>query len=230
MADKELETPHKLMGKKCGMMQYFDETGAVTPCTVISMEPNVITQLKTKENDGYTALQMGYDEVRTKDARTIEKRVTKPLRGHFAKAKVPPCRHLVEVRASDISGFEVGQKLEVTLFKDVTYVDVLGVSKGKGFQGVIKLHNFKGGPAQHGSGFHRHAGSTGMRTSPGRCLPGGPRPSHMGCRNVTTANIQVVAIDEANSLLFLKGAVPGPRGGIVVVEVAKKKQKKQKKQ
>jgi len=229
MSNVAQKTSKKLLGKKSGMIQMFDQNGGLLACTAILVEPNVIAQIKTKEKDGYNAIQLGCGEIKVKDARTIEKRVTKPLRGHFKKAGVAPCRHLVEAFCDDVSPFTLGQKLDVTLFQGVEFVDVLGVSKGKGYQGVMKLHNFKGGPAQHGSGFHRHAGSTGMRTSPGRCLPGGPRPSHMGDDNVTVQNLKLVAIDEKNNLLLVEGGVPGAKNGLVVVMEAKKKSNKAKK-
>ncbi len=216
----------KLLGKKCGMIQMFDQSGQAVPCTVIHAEPNIITQIKTAQNDGYDAIQLAFDEIRVKDARTIANRCSKPLRGHFAKAAVQPCRHLIEAHVEDVSQYALGQSISVTLFQGVAYVDVVGVSKGKGYQGVMKLHGFKGGPASHGSGFHRHAGSTGMRSSPGRCLPGGPRPSHMGDDRVTVQSLRVVAIDEANNLIMVEGATPGARGGLLVISEAKKKKSK----
>lgn len=228
-SDKFSGTHLRLLGKKTGMIQMFDQAGNIVPCTVIHAAPNVITQIKTTETDGYQAIQLGFDEIVVKDARTLEKRVTQPLRGHFAKANVAPCRHLIESHVADPSQYTLGQRIDVTLFQNVAYVDVLGVSKGKGYQGVMKLHGFKGGPASHGSGFHRHAGSTGMRSSPGRCLPGGKRPSHMGDRNVTVQNLRVVAIDETNNLIIVEGATPGARGGLLVISEAKKKNKTQSK-
>jgi large subunit ribosomal protein L3 len=229
-AEKAATKAHiKLMGKKCGMTQVFNAKGALVPCTVIHAEPNVITMLKTKQNDGYEAVQLAFDEIRVKDARTLKKRCTKPRLGLFQKAQVPAARHLMESRVSDSSQFTVGQSFNVTFFQDVTYVDVAGVSKGKGFQGVMKLHNMRGGPASHGSGFHRHAGSTGMRTSPGRCLPGGPRASHMGDDHMTVQNLKVIAIDEVNNLIMVEGATPGAKGSLLVISEAKKKQKNQNK-
>jgi large subunit ribosomal protein L3 len=223
MTDKAATKPHfKLMGKKCGMIQMFDKDGALVPCTVIQAEPNVITQIKTKEIDGYEAVQLGFDEIKTQDARTVEKRCTKPLRGHFAKAQVPACRHLAEWKVKNGSEYAVGQKIGVTMFQAVTHVDISGRSKGKGYQGVMKKYGFSGGPASHGSGFHRHAGSTGMRSTPGRCLPGGPRPSHMGDENVTVQGLRVVAIDEAKNLIIVEGATPGARGGLLVITQADK--------
>lgn len=215
-----------LMGKKRGMTQLFDDKGNIVTCTVIHAEPSVITQIKTRANDGYEAIQLAYDEVVVNDPRTIENRVTKPLIGHFRKAKVAPSRHLYETRVDDTAEYQVGQKFDVTLFEDIGYVDVVGTSKGKGYQGVMKRHGFSGGPASHGSGFHRHAGSTGMRSSPGRCLPGGSFPGHMGDERVTVQNLKVVSIDEKQNLIIVEGAVPGAKNAIVVLSVAKKKKSK----
>lgn len=214
----------KLMGRKRGMTQSFNEQGNIVTCTVIHAEPSVITQIKTNATDGYEAIQMAYDQVRVNDERTVAKRISKPLRGHLQKANVPASRFLYETRVDDTSKFEIGQKMGVGLFQDVKFIDVRGVSKGKGYQGVIKKYHFAGGPAAHGSGFHRHAGSTGMRSSPGRCLPGGPRPSQMGNKPVTVQSLKVVAIDEENNLVIVEGAVPGAKNGVVVISSAVKKQ------
>ncbi|HRD55033.1 MAG TPA: 50S ribosomal protein L3, partial [Parachlamydiaceae bacterium] len=169
----------KLMGKKRGMIQVFDNKGNVVAATVIEAEPNIITQIKTKEKDGYNAIQTSFEKVKVKDARTLNKRATKPMRGHFAKASVEPRKHLVESRIDAVEEFNLGQEINVDVFAEVGFVDVIGLTKGKGYQGVMKLYGFGGGPASHGSSFHRHAGSTGMRTTPGRCFPGGKRASHM---------------------------------------------------
>ncbi len=161
----------------------------------------------------------------TKDPRTIEKRVTKPLRGHYAKASVEPRRYLLESRFENVEGYSQGQELSVAEFEEIKFVDATAMSKGKGYQGVIKLHHFSGGPASHGSGFHRHAGSTGMRSTPGRCLPGGPRASHMGDDRVTIQNLEVIQIDKQENLILVKGAVPGPVNGLVILSAAIKKTK-----
>lgn len=213
----------KVMGKKRGMTQIFDEEGRLVPCTVIEAEPNVVTQVKTKESDGYSALQLGFEKVQVKDPRTVQKRLGKPQSQFFEKIGVAPRRHLHEVCLESVEGYQVGQEIGVESFVEVTYVDVVGVSKGKGYQGVMKLHNFKGGPGAHGSGFHRHAGSTGMRTTPGRCLPGGPRASHMGSERVTVQSLRVMLVDKEKGTLFVLGAVPGPVGGLVCVCAAEKK-------
>jgi len=218
----------KLMGKKRGMTQRFDKTGNVVVCTVIHAEPNIITQIKRKESDGYNALQLGFDKIVTKDPRTVEKRVTKQLLGHFKKSNVEPRRYLAESRIENIDEFSIGQEVGVSLFSEITYVDVCGVSKGKGFQGVIKRHNFAGGPAAHGSGFHRHGGSTGMRSTPGRGLPGQKKAGQMGNEQVTVQNLRVIGIDEGRNLIIVEGAIPGPRGGLVSIAPAKKKKQKKK--
>lgn len=220
---------HKLMGKKRGMIQLFDEKGNIVPCTVIEAEPNVITQIKTKETDGYNAIQLGFDKVVTKDPRTVANRVSKPLRGHFSKNSIDPRRHLSELRLDDVANFTVGQEISVAQFADIKYVDVMAMSKGKGYQGVMKLHNMAGGPAAHGSSFHRHHGSTGMRSTPGRCLPGGKMASHMGYDRVTVQNIQVVKVDAEQNIIVLKGQVPGPSNGLVYITDAEKKKISKKK-
>lgn len=216
----------RLMGTKRGMVQVYDKEGNPVVCTLLHVEPNVVTQIKTKQTDGYEAIQLGYKEVNVKDPRTMAKRVKKPRIGHFKKADVQPRRFLHEVRVEDCSQYQVGQKLDLHLFEGISYVDVTGRSKGKGYQGTIKKYGFSGGPASHGSGFHRHAGSTGMRSSPGRCLPGGPRPSHMGDVRVTVQSLRVVSIDMTHNIILVEGAVPGAKNGIVVLSDAVKKQSK----
>jgi len=218
----------KLLGKKRGMTQRFDNEGNLVLCTVIHAEPSVVTQIKKKESDGYNALQLGFDKIVTEDARTLEKRVTKQLRGHFKKASVEPRRYLSETRMNNVDEYVIGQELGVSLFSEVIFVDVSGVSKGKGYQGVIKRHNFRGGPAAHGSGFHRHGGSTGMRTTPGRCLPGQKKAGRMGGERVTVQNLRVVGVDEVNHLIIVEGSVPGACGSVVSVEPSKKKKQKKK--
>lgn len=213
----------KLMGKKRGMTQHFDEKGNVVVCTVIEAEPNVVTQVKTKESDGYTALQLSFEKIIVKDPRTIAKRSSKALRGHFSKAGVEPRRYMVESRLEDVKEYAVGQEIGVGLFSEIAYIDACAMSKGKGYQGVMKLHNFRGGPGSHGSSFHRHAGSTGMRSTPGRCLPGGKRASHMGYDRITVQNIRVVAVLAEENVILVEGAVPGPRNGLVYISQAVKK-------
>lgn len=219
----------KLMGKKRGMTQRFDASGNVVICTVIHAEPNIVTQIKRRESDGYDALQLGFEKMVTKDPRTVEKRVSKQLLGHYRKAKVEPRRYLAEARVESVDDYAVGQEVGVSQFAEVTYVDVSGVSKGKGYQGVMKRYGFRGGPAAHGSGFHRHGGSTGMRSTPGRTLPGQKKAGRMGADQVTVQNLRVVGIDEGRNLIIVAGAIPGPRGGLVSVAPSIKKTKKEKK-
>lgn len=218
----------KLMGKKRGMIQLFDDKGRMVACTVIEVQPNVVTQVKTEKTDGYNAIQIGFDEIKTKDSRTIEKRVTKPLLGHFKKANLQPRRFLAESALDTVEEYALGQELGLEKFTDVTYIDATAISKGKGFQGVIKRHHFAGGPASHGSGFHRHGGSTGMRTSPGRCLPGQKMPGHMGAEQVTVQNLRVVSIDPSEQIIVVEGSVPGPNNGLVYIATAMKKRKSKK--
>lgn len=219
----------RFMGKKRGMTQLFDEKGNAIVCTVIEAEPNVVVQVKTKEIDGYDAIQLGFDEVQTEDPRTVESRVTKPLRGHFAKAGIAPRRYLAESRVENVEQYKAGDAVTLESFTDVGFVDVMSISKGKGYQGVMKLYNYAGGPAAHGSGFHRHAGSTGMRSTPGRCFPGGKRASHMGSDRKTVQNLEVVKVSVEDNVILVKGQVPGSRNSLVYISAAVKKQKAKKK-
>lgn len=203
-----------LVGKKKGMVQVFDENGHVVIGTVIEIEPNVVIQIKTKDNDGYGAVQLGSQK---------KKNVTKPLKGHFAKANVDPKRYLKESLVEKTEDYKIGQEICIDYFAEGDYIDIIGTTKGKGYQGVMKLHGFHGGPAAHGSGFHRHAGSTGMRSTPGRCLPGGKRASRMGGNKSTAQNLKIAFIDAEKKLLVVKGSVPGNKGGDVYVAKSKKK-------
>ncbi len=212
----------KFMGKKAGMTRLFDEKGNLVVCTVILAEPNVITQIKSVETDGYTAVQTGGFKVPDSKLRNV----TKARRGHFAKGNVEPRRKLSETRVDDVAEYQVGQEVGVGVFSAAPFVNVCSISKGKGHQGVMKRHNFAGGPAAHGSGFHRHGGSCGMRSSPGRCLPGQKKSGRMGGERVTVENLKVVRIDEARQVLIVAGAVPGARNSMVYVTASKKKTKK----
>lgn len=206
----------RIMGKKCGMVQRFNKDGNVVACTLILVEPNIIVQKKTEEKDGYAALQLGSGQIKAKN-------VKNPQTGHFTKAGVQACRHLQETRVEKIDGYEVGGALGVELFEKVPFVDIQSVSKGKGYQGAMKLHGFGGGPAAHGSGFHRHQGSIGMRSTPGRCLPGGKRASRMGGDIKTVQNLHVVSIDVERKFLLVEGSVPGAKGALVTISPAVKK-------
>lgn len=212
-----------LMGQKKGMAQIFDNDGKMVVCTVIHINPNPIVQIKRIEPDGYNAIQLGGVAM---PANRVNK-LSKPLKGHFSKANIPGHRYLKESRLDNVDSYQVGQTIDLSAFNDVSFVDVQAVSKGKGFQGVIKLHGFAGGPGAHGSGFHRHAGSTGQRTTPGRCYPNGKRASRMGGDIQTTQNLRVVAIK--GDLLLVEGAVPGGRESLVYVTQSIKKQPKKKK-
>ena len=213
----------KFMGKKRGMIQLFDDQGNVKVCTVIETEPHVVAQVKTEETDGYHAIQLGFEKIKTKDPRTIKNRLSQPLIGHYKKNSIEPRRHLLESRFEKAVEYTVGQELNLDAFDEIEFVDATAISKGKGYQGVIKKYNFSGGPASHGSGFHRHAGSTGMRSTPGRCLPGGPRPSHMGLETVTVQNLEVVMVNPEEQVIIVKGAVPGPTHGLVYIAPSVKK-------
>ena len=209
-----------LIAQKKGMAQVFDEKGKLVVCTVLLAEPNIVLQIKRKETHGYNSLQMAGQVLSQSQAN----RMCKPQKGQFVKTQVEPCRVVHESRIDNVDAYQVGQKIDVSLFADVAFVDVEGVSKGKGYQGVMKLYNMAGGPAAHGSGFHRHMGSTGMRSTPGRCFPGGKRPSRMGGDRHTVQSLRVVAVK--GNLLLVEGAVPGARSGTVFIRAAEKKKKK----
>jgi len=215
----------KLMGIKQGMTQLFNPEGNRVVCTVIKADKHVISQIKTVETDKYNAIQLASGNLNAAKARNV----AKPQQGHFKKAGVEPRRKMTELRVEDPAAYQVGQEIGVELFQDVTYVDVRGISKGKGHQGVMKRHNFSGGPAAHGSGFHRHAGSTGMRSTPGRCLPGTKKSGRMGGEQVTVGNLRIVKIDVEKQVIVVEGAIPGSRGGLVYVTSAMKKTNKKKK-
>jgi large subunit ribosomal protein L3 len=203
-----------LLGRKVGMTQIFAEDGRVVPVTVIEAGPCYVTQVRTKERDGYEAVQIGYGAV---------KRLTSPEKGHLDKAKAPAVRHLRELRADGLEGVEVGQKLDASLFKVGDLVDVIGTSKGKGFAGVIKRHHFQGGPRTHGqSDRERAPGSSGATTTPGRVFKGTRRAGHMGNARVTVQNLQVVEADGERNILLLRGAVPGARNGLLLIKAATK--------
>lgn len=209
------------MGTKEGMTQVFDDKGKVVVCSVISVPPNYITQIKSEERDGYRAIQLGaYPSKKPKN-------LGKPLAGHFAKAKVIPCTQLRESRVQEIKDWKEGQEISFhEIFQEGMLVDISGYSKGKGFQGVIKRHGFKGGPASHGSSFHRSAGSTGMRSTPGRNLPGGKKAGHMGDEKVTAQNLTIVKIYPEKNAVLVTGAIPGARSGHVTIRAAIKITKK----
>jgi large subunit ribosomal protein L3 len=205
-----------LIGKKVGQTTLFEESGKATHVTVLEIGPCVVIQKKTHDKEGYNALQLGFSEKK-------EKHTTKALQGHFKKSGATSKRVLKEIRVTDASPFQVGQALTVENFKEVAWVDVTGVSKGKGFQGVVRRHGFRGGRNSHGSMFHRAPGGIGASSDPSRVYPGSRMPGHMGTQKNTVLNLKVVKIDTDNNLLFVKGAVPGADGGIVTVRPSVKK-------
>ncbi|HDP70138.1 MAG TPA: 50S ribosomal protein L3 [Actinobacteria bacterium] len=204
-----------ILGKKIGMTQVFDESGKSIPVTVITAGPCVVTQIKTPNKDGYSAIQIGYGDVK-------EKRVNKPLKGHFDKAKIDSKKHLVELCVGKDEKFELAQRITVDVFNEGEKTDVVGVSKGKGFAGVVKRWGFRGGPGSHGSHFHRAPGAIGMCATPSRVLKGRKLPGRMGNKRVTAKNIEVVKVDKERNLLLLKGSVPGSNGGLVLIKNAVK--------
>lgn len=205
--------PKGILGRKVGMTQIFDDEGRVIPVTVIQAGPCVVVNRRTKEKDGYTAIQLGFGEV-------PERRVSRPVRGQFARAKVPPARILREIRVEDPSAYEVGQKIGADIFQPGDTVSVTGTSKGKGFAGGVRRYGFKRGPMAHGSKYHRAPGSLASRDA-ARVFKGRRMPGHLGAVRVTVSGLRVVKVDAEKNLLILKGAVPGPRGGVVSIREAK---------
>jgi large subunit ribosomal protein L3 len=206
-----------LLGRKLGMTQTWDENNRLVPVTVVAAGTNVVTQVRGPEKDGYNAVQIGFGEV-------AGRKVTRPQAGHFAAAGVTPRRHLVEIRTADAASYTVGQELAPDVFAAGEVVDVTGTSKGKGFAGVMKRHGFAGVSASHGAHRnHRKPGSIGGCSTPGRVFKGLRMAGQMGAVAVTTQNVTVHAIDVERGLVLLKGAVPGPKGGLLVIRSAAKK-------
>lgn len=215
-----------LQGRKRGMTQIFDENGNAIACTVLEVEKNVITQIKTVEQDGYLAVQMGFEKHKVKGEKALARRVTKPLLGHFKKNAIEPRRFLCESRVESLDALELGQEIGVEYFEEGERVDVTAFSKGKGYQGVMKLHGFAGIGAAHGAGpVHRHAGSTGNRSTPGRCFPNSKRASQMGNRQVTVERLRVLKVDQEKGLILVVGSVPGSKNAVVRIRKAVKKVK-----
>ncbi len=207
-----------IIGRKVGMTQIFDETGAIIPVTVIECGPCPVVQVKTVETDGYDAVQLGFGEVK-------EVKVNKPKKGHFSKASVKPTKHLREFRLDDVSTVKVGDEIKVDTFEAGEAVDIQGITKGKGFQGVIKRHGQSRGPMGHGSMYHRRPGSMGPCSTPGRVFKGKKLPGHMGVDTVTIQNLMIIRVDSDKNAILVKGSVPGNKGSILKINDSVKKSK-----
>ena len=205
-----------ILATKVGMTQIFNENGSLIPVTVLQATPNVVTQVKSVENDGYAAVQVGFGEIR-------DVLVNKPRKGHFAKAGVANKRFLREFKFENAAEYTVGQEIKADIFAEGDKIDVTGISKGKGFQGAIKRFGLSRGPMKHGSKYHRHAGSNGAATTPGRVFKGKHMPGHMGAVKVTVQNLEVVKVDVENNLILVKGAVPGSKKALVTLKETVKK-------
>ena len=202
-----------ILGRKIGMTQLFSENGELVPVTVIEAEPNVVLQKRTMENDGYTAIQLGFLDKK-------ESRTNKAEKGHAEKANANPKRYIREIRNANVDDYEVGQEISVEVFEAGDKVDVTGTSKGKGFQGSIKRHNFARGPMSHGSRYHRGSGSMGAAADPARVFKGKKLPGQMGSEQVTIQNLEVVRVDAERNLLLIKGNVPGAKKSFVKITSA----------
>lgn len=200
-----------ILATKVGMTQIFNENGVLIPVTVLQAGPCVVTQVKTVENDGYEAVQVGFVDKR-------EKLITKPLKGHFDKAGVSYKRYVREFKLENSAEYSVKDEIKADIFEAGDKIDATAVSKGKGFQGAIKRHGHSRGPMAHGSKFHRHHGSNGSATTPGRVFKGKKMPGHMGNKRITIQNLEIVKIDVENNLLLVKGAVPGPKKSLVTIK------------
>ena len=207
-----------ILGRKVGMTQVFNTNGKLVPVTVVEVLSNVVTQVKTLENDGYEAVQLGFDTVR-------EKVSNKAKIGHAKKANTAPKRFLREIKGVDVSGYTLGQEVSADIFEAGEIVDVTGISKGKGYQGVIKKNNQHRGPMAHGSKYHRGVGSLGTMR-PMRVLPGKALPSHMGAVQVTIQNLEIIKVDTEDNCILVKGSIPGPKKGLVIIKSAVKTDKK----
>ncbi len=206
-----------IIGRKIGMTQLFTENGNVVPVTVVEAGPCTVIQKKTTENDGYNAVQLGFEDIR-------EKLVVKPLKGHYDKAEVAYKRVLKEFKLDNAETMNVGDVISADVFAAGDVVDVTGISKGKGYQGTVKRLGFHRQRMTHGtSGYHRHQGSMGANSTPSKVMKGKGMPGHMGSEQVTIQNLSVVKVDAENNLIAIKGAIPGPNGGLVVVKTAIKK-------
>lgn len=206
-----------ILGKKVGMTQIFTEQGEVVPVTVVEAGPVVVTQIKTTENDGYTAIQVGFEDAK-------EKSLNKPQKGHLAAANTLK-KHLKEFRVDSVEGYTVGQEIKADLFAAGELIDVTGISKGKGFQGPIKRHGQSRGPETHGSRYHRRPGSMGACSYPGRVFKNKKLAGHMGSVKVTVQNLEVIRVDADKNFILVKGAIPGAKGSVVTIKEAVKASK-----
>ena len=200
-----------ILTTKVGMTQIFNEDGVLTPVTVLQAGPCVVTQVKTEENDGYEAVQVGFADKK-------EKAVNKPEKGHFDKAGVAPKKFVREFKFENASEYTVGQEIKADIFEAGDKIDATATSKGKGYAGGIKRHGLSTGPKTHGSKYHRHAGSNGACSDPSKVFKGKPMPGHMGTVQVTVQNLEIVRVDTENNLLLVKGAVPGPKKSLVTIK------------
>ena len=201
-----------IIGKKVGMTRIFDETGKVIPVTVIEAGPCTVVQKKTVENDGYDSVQLGFEDL-------ADKKVTKPMKGHFEKAGVSAKKYLKEFRLENCAAYNVGDVLKADVFAAGDKIDVVGISKGKGYAGVVKRWNAHSQEHTHGVGpVHRSVGSTGANTDPSRVMPGKHMPGHLGAEQVTVQNLEVVKVDAEANMIAIRGAVPGPKGGVVFIK------------
>jgi len=203
-----------LLGNKIGMTQIFDESGNIIPVTVVKVGPCIVTQIKTVVRDGYTAIQIGYGNVKTKS-------LTQPELGHLQKSYIQPLKYLKEFRVNNLEDFKVGQQLTVDLFSSGQSIHVRGKSSGKGFSGLQKRHNFARGPMTHGSKNHREPGSIGMGTTPGRVLPGKKMAGQLGNKNVTVKKSNIVEVDRGKNILVVKGSLPGKPGNLLTITASK---------
>jgi large subunit ribosomal protein L3 len=208
-----------IIGRKVGMTQIFAENGTSEGVTVVQAGPCLVTEIRTPERNGYTAVQLGFEELRDR----MERKLNQPEKGYLRKKKLPLMRYLREVQADDVTGLTVGDRVDVSMFAAGDLVDVTGTSKGKGFAGVVKRHHFAGGPKTHGASDRlRRPGSIGAGTTPGRVLKGLRMPGHMGHEHVTVQNLRVLRVDAERNLLIIRGAIPGPSDGLLMVSKAVK--------
>ena len=200
-----------ILTTKVGMTQIFNEDGVLTPVTVLQAGPCVVTQVKTEENDGYSAVQVGFVDKK-------EKGINKPQKGHFDKAGVAPKRFVREFRFENAEEYTVGQEIKADIFAAGDKIDATATSKGKGYAGGIKRHGLKSGPSAHGSKYHRHAGSNGAASDPSKVFKGKKMPGHMGSKRITIQNLEIVRVDAENNLILVKGSVPGPKKSLVTIK------------